>query len=541
MGIIDDIFTKDKLSLKKFEEILNDLIKNPYNKNILLEIGIINEFFQVITDKEPDLLIYYSKKHKIFKHIKYLVIMRKNFLEWGKYLFDINSTDSNSMDNFEKKIKEIKLKNLTKEYFINNIKRNILSNKNFKKLIYYGIPSNLRMFIWDIIISEKYNNHKIFSYENEIQEYKKLILNNKKQNAQIEKDIHRTFIKDEERASNNIKILKNVLICIDNYNKSGYCQGMNYIVGFLLKITNYNEVRTFYIFKHILNDIKGYFEEGFPLLNKNIIIFQNYFKDIYQKIFKHFQKYEIINEFYITKWLQTLLTLSLPFEELGIIWDILLLHGFDFIIFICLSFFYFIENDILQLKESSDIVNFLEKMLNPEGETLYTMNIKFFEQIDDYIIPINEILEKAYELEKKYSNQGNKFVDKRISDNQLLNSKFNNNNNNNINNDSANMKKFPSLKIKNDQSHNNEIKETFEPIKLNNNPNQNINIRPYYNSTKNLMTYINFNQDTNIKNQIPNNLNNNNYIYYNNNIPSNFTISNGIYNINNNNNFTNYK
>ena len=56
------------------------------------------------------------------------------------------------------------------------------------------------------------------------------------------------------------------------------------------------------------------------------------------------------------------------------------------------------------------------------------------------------------------------------------------------------------------------------------------------------MTYINFNQDTNIKNQIPNNLNNNNnYIYYNNNIPSNFTISNGIYNINNNNNFTNYK
>ena len=541
MGIIDDIFTKDKLSLKKFEEILNDLIKNPYNKNILLEIGIINEFFQVITDKEPDLLIYYSKKHKIFKHIKYLVIMRKNFLEWGKYLFDINSTDSNSMDNFEKKIKEIKLKNLTKEYFINNIKRNILSNKNFKKLIYYGIPSNLRMFIWDIIISEKYNNHKIFSYENEIQEYKKLILNNKKQNAQIEKDIHRTFIKDEERVSNNIKILKNVLICIDNYNKSGYCQGMNYIVGFLLKITNYNEVRTFYIFKHILNDIKGYFEEGFPLLNKNIIIFQNYFKDIYQKIFKHFQKYEIINEFYITKWLQTLLTLSLPFEELGIIWDILLLHGFDFIIFICLSFFYFIENDILQLKESSDIVNFLEKMLNPEGETLYTMNIKFFEQIDDYIIPINEILEKAYELEKKYSNQGNKFVDKRISDNQLLNLKFNDNNNNNINNDSVNMKKFPSLKIKYDQSHNNEIKETFEPIKLNNNPNPNINIRPYYNSTKNLMTYINFNQDTNIKNQIPNNLNNNNYIYYNNNIPSNFTISNGIYNINNNNNFTNYK
>ena len=534
MGIINDLFSKDKLSLKKFDEIFLDLIKNPLNKNILKEIGILNEFFQVITDKEPDLLIYYSKNHKIVKNIKYLVIMRQNFLEWGRYLFDINNTDLNSMDNFEKKIKEIKLKNLTKEYFINNIKRNILSNKKFKKLIYYGIPPNLRMFIWDIIISEKYNNHKMYSYENELQEYKKLLLlNNKKQIAQIEKDINRTFIKDEERNSNNIKILKNVLICIDNYNKSGYCQGMNFIVGFLLKITNYNEVRAFYIFKHILNDIKGYFEEGLPLLNKNIIIFQNYFQEIYQKIYKHFKKYEIINEFYITKWLQTLLTLSLPFEELIIIWDILLLHGFDFIIFICLSFFDFIEDDILKLKESSDIINLLEKMLNPEGETLYPMNIKFFEQIDEYIIPLNEILEKAFELEKKYSNQSKKFVDKRISDNQLLNLKFNNNSNN----DSINMKQFSSVKINNEQPQNN-IKESFEPIKLNNNLNLNINTRPNYNSTKNLMTYnYNINQDINIKNNIPNNLNNN-YIYYNSTIPSNFVTSNGIYN---NNNFIIYK
>ena len=70
MGIINDIFTKDKLSLKKFDEILYDLIKNPINKNILQEIGILKEFFQVITDKEPDLLIYYSKNHKIVKNIK---------------------------------------------------------------------------------------------------------------------------------------------------------------------------------------------------------------------------------------------------------------------------------------------------------------------------------------------------------------------------------------------------------------------------------------------------------------------------------------
>ena len=537
MGIMNDIITRDKLSLNKFNEILNDLLKNPQNKNILQEIGLLKEFFQVITDKEPDLLIYYSKNHKIVKSIKYLVIMRQNFLEWTKYLFDIDFTNSNSIGDLEQKIKEIKTKNLTKEYFINNIKKNFISNKNFKKLIYYGFPPNLRMFIWEVIINVKYNNNKNFVFDIELEEYKKLILNNKKQNAQIEKDINRTFIKDEERMANNIKILKNILICIDNYNKSGYCQGMNFIVGFLLKITNYNEVRTFYIFKHILNDIKGYFEEGFPLLNKNVILFQNYFQNSYQKIHKHFKKHEIINEFYITKWLQTLLTLSLPFEELSIIWDILLLHGFDFIVFICLAFFDFIENDIIKLKESADIINYLEKLLNPEGETLFPMNIKFFEQIDEYIIPINEILEKAYELEKKYSNKNNIINNKKISDNQLLNLKFNNN----ILSNNIDVKKFPSMKNGNNQikNDNNNIIESFQNKKFNS-LNININTRPNYNSTKNLVTYnFSLSQDINFRNQNSAQINNNNYMF-NNNINPNGIIYNGNYN-NNINNYINYK
>ena len=538
MGIMNDIITRDKLSLNKFNEILNDLLKNPQNKNILQEIGLLKEFFQVITDKEPDLLIYYSKNHKIVKSIKYLVIMRQNFLEWTKYLFDIDFTNSNSIGDLEQKIKEIKTKNLTKEYFINNIKKNFISNKNFKKLIYYGFPPNLRMFIWEVIINVKYNNNKNFVFDIELEEYKKLILNNKKQNAQIEKDINRTFIKDEERMANNIKILKNILICIDNYNKSGYCQGMNFIVGFLLKITNYNEVRTFYIFKHILNDIKGYFEEGFPLLNKNVILFQNYFQNIYQKIHKHFKKHEIINEFYITKWLQTLLTLSLPFEELSIIWDILLLHGFDFIVFICLAFFDFIENDIIKLKESADIINYLEKLLNPEGETLFPMNIKFFEQIDEYIIPINEILEKAYELEKKYSNKYNIINNKKISDNQLLNLKFNNN----IVSNNIDVKKFPSIKNGNNQikNDNNNIIESFQNKKFNS-LNTNINTRPNYNSTKNLVTYnFSLSQDINFRNQNSVQINNNNNYMFNNNINPNGIIYNGNYN-NNINNYINYK
>ena len=54
---------------------------------------------------------------------------------------------------------------------------------------------------------------------------------------------------------------------MSKYN-NGYCQGMNFIVGFLLKQTKFDEIKTYYILKSILPDIKGLFEVDFPLLKK---------------------------------------------------------------------------------------------------------------------------------------------------------------------------------------------------------------------------------------------------------------------------------
>lgn len=39
--------------------------------------------------------------------------------------------------------------------------------------------------------------------------------------------------------------------------------------------------------------------------------------------------------------------------------------------------------------------------MNPNESTLIPVNKKFFEDIDNYIIPLSEILARAYDLEKK--------------------------------------------------------------------------------------------------------------------------------------------
>ena len=271
MGAINDAFTQNKLSFSKIEEILNNLVSQgggvqSQNRQVLQEIGLLNEYSYIISDKANNEIIYYSKNNKIIEKLIPYRKMISIFLEWNKYLFDISNEEIENIQQFNMKIDSFKKRTLNKEFFQNNIKKYLFKDKAFNKLLNYGIPNNLRFFIWDIVLSEKYNN-KYYNYNQELKDYK-LILEKKGSNPQIEKDINRTFMKEIEQTPKNIQILKNILSCINTYNSSGYCQGMNFIVGYLLKLTNYDEVKTFYIFKNILYDIKGYFEDGFPLLKK---------------------------------------------------------------------------------------------------------------------------------------------------------------------------------------------------------------------------------------------------------------------------------
>lgn len=524
MGAINDSFPQNKLSFSKIEEILNNLITQydgkSQNKQVLQEIGLLQEYSYIVSEKVSNEIIYYSKNHKILKNIIPSQNLRYNFLEWTKYLFDISNEDLNSIQAFNMKIESYKKRSLSKEFFKNNIKKYLFKNKAFNKLLNYGIPQNFRFFIWDIVLSEKYNNQKFFNYDQQKIEYNS-ILQNKVNNPQIEKDVHRTFMIELEQTKNNIQSLRNILNCINRYNSSGYCQGMNYIVGYLLKLTKFDEVKAFYIFKSILPDIKGYFEVGFPLLKKNNNLFSQLFKQSYPKLYNHFKKYDIVNEFWVGKWLQTLFTLSLPFEELNVIWDVLLIRGFDFIIYICLALVQFLEKDLLEKRDSAEIVSYFEKVLNFSEVGLSIANKKFFQDIYNYIIPLNEVLGEAYNLEKISvgGNENRPYYDRRRSDGQLPIFKFNalNNEEKSSSNFLSQSTKEPPAKIGNTmntninqnahganiQKNNNIYNQNYIGNNVINNNELNIDNRkmPFY-STKNLGVYNfgDFYQDNKINN-----------------------------------------
>ena len=405
MGNINCDLVPNDIIFKNMEKILNFILSQENNKShnikVLKDIGFAKQYNSIIDKNESNDKIYISKNYKTLKNYISRKKSKSYFVKWTSALFDINEEIYNSSQNYTRKIENLRNIFLYKMFFQKNVKKNIIENESNIKLFKYGIPKYLREFIWEIIIAEKYSNKKYFNREEEKKEYNSFLssINKNKINIQIKKDITRTFSDTSYQTEKNLNILKNLMIFTSSLTKDGYCQGMNFIVGFILTVTNFDEIKSYYILKNIFPQIKGYFEIGFPLLKKNINLFYKLFCKLYPKLNSHFAKHDVYAQFWVGRWLQTLFILSLPFDELCFIWDLLLIKGFNFAIYISLAIVYYLEKYLMKLDDSSDILFYLKNALNPESK--YCINISNENDIKKNIIPLNKIFLKAIELEDK--------------------------------------------------------------------------------------------------------------------------------------------
>lgn len=334
------------------------------------------------------------------------------FVYWIKLFFKNQRSDHFILDNREIDNEQIQneiLNNIKKnklyDVFFENFNHyyNNINNKSFTKLILLGLPDFLRPIIWTLILEKK--DKRKNSKRPCMDDFLNQKNNNNNDLKQIYKDINRTFIINESDDNatidqiddEKINKLKNVLIALSNYNSEiGYTQGMNNIIGFLLKVTKFDEKKSFDLAVLIMDKIKGYFIKDFPLLKANLIKFNNEFNRRNNKLYNLFKEYEIPDELWISKWLQTLFTINFTFNEICRLWDSLIVYGFDFIIYLSLSIIYFAEDNLLKFDDSSDIINHLNEMMTPN------IGIKKFFEVEpnykDYVIPIYSIISRAKKI-----------------------------------------------------------------------------------------------------------------------------------------------
>ena len=216
------------------------------------------------------------------------------------------------------------------EMIIEKLKEYYTNYKNdFIHFMQFGLPNSFRIISWNIVNNINYSNEIKYVINNNIYNsnnlYKKFLLKNleKTKSDLIYRDIKRTFpiqnydSINKSKKENDEKSLYNVLKAFWNIDEEiGYCQGMNYLTGFLLLISDFDERNAFFLLISILSqsfikrkknyfNLRGLFIEEFPLLHFYIFIFDDLLLKYVPDLRKHLIDNEIPNDVWIIKWFQT--------------------------------------------------------------------------------------------------------------------------------------------------------------------------------------------------------------------------------------------
>jgi len=152
---------------------------------------------------------------------------------------------------------------------------------------------------------------------------------------QIELDLARTFPNDSdfERDGRMIAPLRNILQAL-SVSMKGYTQGMNFIVGFLLKMmpTLEKEAECYYLSKIIIEEVlSGYYfrDEKFPewlALKRDLKALDKKTKHLFPRLHKTLSANGFSVIFFCPRWFLCAFIGVLPDEVVKKVWDTLLFH-----------------------------------------------------------------------------------------------------------------------------------------------------------------------------------------------------------------------
>ena len=320
----------------------------------------------------------------------------------------------------------------TDEVILTNLKQNYDNEKdNFIYSLQIGPPDSFRLIAWNIVNNICYLNNLNFKYNNisynASDMYKMFLFKDldKSKADLIFRDIKRTFPLQNYTSLNKNKkemnetCLYNVLKAFWNIDgEIGYCQGMNYITGFLLINTDFNEKNAFFLLISIFSNtfikrkknnfsLRGLFIEEFPLLYFFLFIFDDLLNKHIPKLRKHLLDNDITNDVWIIKWFQTAFTMILPINWSQKLWDNIFSTDLFFVIKFSISLCMAFSKDLIQLNEQQLIMDYFRNIQTVP----MSYNNTFLEGKFDINNLLNEASKIKIDVEEylsKYKNENKK-------------------------------------------------------------------------------------------------------------------------------------
>lgn len=278
----------------------------------------------------------------------------------------------------------------------NNLK--LFFNKNseyFKDSVVKGLPCSFRWKVWMVcanITSPILESNFNLYYEMNLDEIT---------DKQIQKDINRTYSAEKtDFIVNNVnkkeQLLKLLKAFANNDKEIGYCQGMNFISGLILEISDFQVVEAFYLMQSLFSNtfsdhlgIRGFYVNGFPLLHFYLFVFDDIFKKELSSLYNHFKSMNLPHDSWATKWFLSLFTICLPQQVTVRVWDCIFIHGINFIIKFSISLLDTLKEELIKTVDEFEIMDIFNSLKKENLESY-----KFFLDVED-------IVKKALKIEIK--------------------------------------------------------------------------------------------------------------------------------------------
>jgi hypothetical protein len=214
----------------------------------------------------------------------------------------------------------------------------------------------------------------------------------------IKQDLTRTFPNNEfYRDEVNLGKLGNVIASYAGINREvGYCQGMNFLAGMLLQLSE-DEEDTFWLLTLVMvrYNLQSLFTENIPLLHLLKFQYQLLFRDHLPRLEQHFTQLHVTSELYAVKWFFSLFAYSLPETTVFELWDFVfaacppnqLHNGFmRAILIVALAIVSVLEKDLLNTDSIPDVLEVFEVNLK---RIKATKILKVARQIDKLLLQAN--------------------------------------------------------------------------------------------------------------------------------------------------------
>ena len=150
----------------------------------------------------------------------------------------------------------------------------------------------------------------------------------------IDLDISRTLVDDKEMTDDKRLDLRDILrtfaVLVP---RTGYCQGMSFLAGQILLITNHVE-DTLWIFTYFIKDLNlyGFFCDGIPLLKFSLFCVEYVINKKCPAILSYLQKENTSLLIICNQWLTALFSINFRKDVTLKVWDMFLLEGFVYLI-----------------------------------------------------------------------------------------------------------------------------------------------------------------------------------------------------------------